>query len=133
MIDMPPFIHTLAVRFGDCDMYRHVNNAVYLTYFEEARGYFWRELRGAAFTGYDFIVAEITCTYRAPAVVGEALAIAVTVDAVGTKSFTLGYRITGQGERLIATGRSVQVAYDHEAQRSHPLPADVRASLEARR
>lgn len=125
------FTHSLTVRWRDCDMYQHVNNAVYLTYFEEARGHYWRALRGEHFAGYDFIIAEITCTYRAPATLGELLAIEVTVEAVGTKSFTLGYRVSGPDGRLIATGRSVQVAYDHAAGRSLPLADEVRALLEA--
>lgn len=126
-----PFTHTLTVRWRDCDMYQHVNNAVYLTYFEEARGHYWRALRGERFEGFDFIIAEITCTYRSPAKLAEALVIRVAVEAVGTKSFTLAYAIEGPDGRLVATGRSVQVVYDHAEGRSLPLDPAVRALLEA--
>jgi acyl-CoA thioester hydrolase len=119
------------VRWSDCDMYQHVNNAVYVTYFEEARGWFWRDLMGADFRGFDFIIAEVTCTYLAPAVLPEVLAIAVEVTNVGTKSFQLGYAITGEGGRAIASGRSAQVMYDHAAKTSMAIPPAVRAKLEA--
>ena len=32
-----PFIHTERVRFGDLDPLRHLNNVVFLRYFETAR------------------------------------------------------------------------------------------------
>jgi len=38
------FRHVLHVRFRDCDAMGHVNHAVYLTYFEQCRLTFWREL-----------------------------------------------------------------------------------------
>ena len=40
------FRHRLQVRFRDCDIFGHVNNAVYFTYMEEARWAYWRELMG---------------------------------------------------------------------------------------
>ncbi len=43
---MSHFIHRLDVRFRDCDPMGHVNNAVYLTYLEQARFAHWRSLWG---------------------------------------------------------------------------------------
>jgi Thioesterase-like superfamily len=40
----PIFIHRLEVRFRDCDPMGHVNNAVYLTYLEQARFSHWRAI-----------------------------------------------------------------------------------------
>ena len=126
--------HHLDVRWRDCDMYAHVNNAVYLTYFEEARAAFWQRLRGETFVGYDFIIAEITCTYRSPATLGETMAVTVSVGAIGNKSFQLDYRIEDRATgRLVATGRSAQVMYDHQARCAMPMSADVRRRLEAAR
>lgn len=114
-----PFRHSLTVRFRDCDMFQHVNNAVYLTYFEEARAAYWKALMGPEFKGFDFIIAEATVTYRSPALYDETLDIALWVSKVGTKSFELSYRLTeSKAGREIATGRSVQVMYDYERQAS---------------
>lgn len=125
-----PYIHTLTVRWRDCDMYEHVNNAVYFTYFEEARGHFWRRLRGEAFTGFDFIIAESTCTYRSAATLDETLDIAVAVTAIGTKSFHLAYRITEvESGREVAVGRSVQVMYDHATKQTFAIDDPLRARL----
>ena len=40
------FTHRLEVRFRDCDPLGHTNNAVYLTYLEQTRLQYWRELWG---------------------------------------------------------------------------------------
>lgn len=128
------FTYTLPVRWRDCDMYQHVNNAVYLTYFEEARGHFWRRLKGPDFDGFDFIIAEITCTYRSPAELGETLDVDVWVSDVGTKSFQLGYRVVEtETGRLVATGKSAQVMYDHAKKASFAIDDALRARLEAER
>ena len=34
----------ISVRFADCDMMGHVNNAVYLSYFEEARMHYFAQM-----------------------------------------------------------------------------------------
>ncbi len=126
------FTHTLAVRFRDCDLYQHVNNAVYLTYFEEARAAFWRELMGDAFGGFDFLLAEAVCTYLSPARFGEVLDLTVTVTQVGGKSFHLAYAIAERASRReIARGRTVQVMFDHERQVTLPIDDALRARLAA--
>lgn len=125
-----PFTYTLTVRWRDCDSYQHVNNAVYLTYFEEARGHFWRRLRGSAFRGFDFIIAEITCTYRSPATFGETIAVEVTVGGVGNKSFELLYRLAdAETGREIAVGKSIQVMYDHDNMLTMPIDEALRTAL----
>lgn len=127
-----PYQHSLTVRFRDCDMYRHVNNAVYLTYCEEARAAYWQALMGPDFAGFDFILAESTLTYRSPALFGETLDIALWVSRMGTKSFELSYRLTErEGGREVATGRSVQVMYDYEARASVPLSDALRERIAA--
>lgn len=120
------------VRFRDLDAMNHVNNAVYMTYFEIARLAFW-----SAITGSDdirdrgMILAEQTCTYRSPARYNERLNVWLKPTAIGRSSFVYRYRIDEQGTgRLIATGRSVQVAYDYTTERTTPVSPDLRAALE---
>lgn len=126
------FTHTLRVRFRDCDMFSHVNHVVYLTYFEEARLAAWQELTGDDQSRLPFILAEATCTYRAPATLGDTLHIYVIAGELRERSFVFEYRIddatTG---KLIATGRTVQVCYDYTAKTSLPISAALRAQLQA--
>ena len=65
------FSHRIEVRFRDCDPLGHVNNAVYLTYLEQARLFYWRSMWGfggaaaAALPGVIMARAEID--YKRPA------------------------------------------------------------------
>lgn len=120
------------VRFRDLDAMNHVNNAVYMTYFEIARLAFWAEVSGIHdVSGRGLILAEQTCTYRSPARHNELLDVWLKPVAMRRSSFVYRYRITErQRGRLIATGRSVQVAYDYEAEKSIPLQPEIRAALE---
>lgn len=120
------------VRFRDLDALGHVNNAVYLTYFEHARvGYFQHlGLVGEPGREWFFILAEARCTYRYPARLGDRLRIATGVTDMGRSSFRMGYLITRTADgRVVATGETVQVAYDYVAARPVPVPADVRRRI----
>jgi acyl-CoA thioester hydrolase len=129
----PGFTVEVAVRFRDLDARGHVNNAVYLTYFEIARLAMWTELTGSLnLQEREMIVAEITCTYKSPALFNELLDITVIPVAIRRSSFILRYRITERTSgRLIATGRGAHVAYDYATSQPTPVWPELRAGLEA--
>src|SRR5512135_179026 len=57
----------VAVRFKDLDAMGHVNNAVYATYFEEARAAFARQVLGLTrLDDFDFVVARLEIDFRRP-------------------------------------------------------------------
>ncbi len=127
-----PISTQIVVRFRDCDPMGHVNNAVYLTYFEIARVEFWhRVMRPQGAGDWPFILAEATVTFRSPATVGDTLIAEIDVDSIGTRSWVFRYRIVNARDgREVATGRSVQVAYDYGAGKSVALPAELRRKLQ---
>ena len=128
---MTTFEHELEVRFRDCDGLGHVNNAVYLTYLEQARFAFWQRLTGVSGIPHSFIVARVECDYRAQATAGDRLLVRLRVSAVGRSSFTFEYEIVnGRTREVVATARTVQVMYDYTEGRSIPVPDDIRARLE---
>ena len=128
----PEVTTEIDVRYRDCDPLGHVNNAVYLTYFEVGRVEFWREVMGTAGAKADdwpFILAEATVTFRSPARFTERLRLTIGVESIGTKSWVFRYRIAGPDGREVATGRSVQVAYDYATAKTMPVPEPIRAKL----
>jgi acyl-CoA thioester hydrolase len=123
--------HRLSVRFRDCDAMGHVNHAVYLTYFEQGRLTFWRELTGTPSPHTRVIIARAECDYRSPAHFGDELEVRVKVGEIGRSSFVLVYEIAQVGsERLIASGKTVMVSYDYENGMSVPLPNLTRDLLQ---
>ena len=122
------FSTTLEVRWRDVDALGHVNNAVYLTYLEQARIHYFREV-GLGFESLDdvgMILAEVTCTYRAPLQMGEHVTLRMRISELRNSSFIVLYRIEGEDGRLAATASTVQVCYDYDVDRTAPIPESWR-------
>lgn len=108
----------------------HVNHAVYFTYFEQCRLTCWRDRTGTPSPHTRVIVARAECDYRAPAVFGDELDVALSVGEIGRSSFALLYAITHPGSgRAIANGKTVMVSYDYQAGKPVALPSETVALL----
>jgi len=121
------------VRFRDCDPMGHVNNAVYLTYLEEARKRYWREVLGVEdYRQVDFILARVEIDFRAPAFPGQVLRVWIRAGELRRSSFDFHYEIRDAAtDGLIAEARTVQVMYDYGRQRPKPIPDAVRERIRA--
>jgi len=122
--------YRLQVRFSDCDMMQHVNNAVYLNYFEEARIHYFRQMLG---TDWDWrktgvILRTNELEYLKPVFLHEPVEIFVYLKHVGEKSFTLSYEVKVLNE-VKTTGSSVLVCYDSINKCSIPIPKRMKDSL----
>ena len=125
------FTTDLEIRFRDLDALGHVNNAVYLTYFEIVRTRYWKRLFGLPPPDdWGFVMVRTECNYRSPALLGETIAIATRVSALKNSSFTFEYRLTeSRTGRLIADGLSVQVCYDRKRGRAVRIPEAMRQKM----
>jgi acyl-CoA thioester hydrolase len=119
----------LPTRYADYDTKGHVNNAVYLTYFEVAREQAWLDaVRGSP--DAPFILADATVRFLRPAMIGTPLDIEIKTTEVRAKAWVWRYRILdARDDAVVAEGETVQVMYDYTAGRSVEIPADVRAGL----
>ncbi|TVQ89370.1 MAG: acyl-CoA thioesterase [Chromatiaceae bacterium] len=70
--------------------------------------------------------------YRLPLRHGETVEVAVEVLAVGTRSFTLGYRFSTAAGAFAATARTIHAGLDPHRGCPVKLPADLAAALRAR-
>jgi acyl-CoA thioester hydrolase len=130
--------HRLQVRFRDCDPLGHVNNAVYLTYLEQARFTLWKKqlnfmARSAADTGprgLGFILARAECDFRAQARYGDWLDVKLSLGDFGRSSFNYTYEIVNADSSvLIAAAKTVLVWFDYDAQKPAPLDEETKAKL----
>src|SRR5687767_5625439 len=128
--------HPIEVRFVDTDAFGHVNNAMFLSYFEAARaGYYARVTHTPFMTGahgldHTFVIAEARIAYRSPVLFGEPLLAGVRFAWVGGSSFAFEYRIRAEksavGEaRVVADGETLQVMFDLGRGRVMRVPADL--------
>jgi acyl-CoA thioester hydrolase len=121
----------IPIRYADIDAQRHLNNVAYFTFMEHARVKYLREVglwQGDDFESVGMIVADASCSYEAPAYLGETVTVWVRVSHLGNKSFHFDYLLeTERGE--IATGKTIQVCYDYTQQRSLAMPGAWRAAI----
>ena len=118
------------VIFRDLDYFGHVNNAVFLTYFEIARTDLWLQLIGGKEAGdVGFIVARAECDFRLQ--IGlEDIEIAVRIGEMRETSFDFLYEIRkSNGQQLAATGRVVVVYFNWERQSKAPIPDELRRKV----
>jgi acyl-CoA thioester hydrolase len=138
---LTPFVHVERVRFGDLDAMRHLNNVVFLRYFETARIAYLRRLvpehdparagePGTGDTG--LIFAECHIAYRSPVVFDEEVGIELRIGEVRRSAFRVDFAMrAGDDRRLAAEGHGWLVGFDYAGQRAQPLGESLRARLEA--
>lgn len=128
-----PYLHPLATRWSDNDVYGHVNNVAYYSYFDTAvnacligRGVL--DPQAGSIIG---LVAETGCRYFAPLSFPEPLTVGVGVARIGTSSVRYELGVFGEGqEQPAAQGFFVHVYVDRAQRRPVPLPPELRAVLE---
>lgn len=129
------FSHPIEVRYADIDALQHVNNATYFTYMETARTHYMREVLGwsGGWRDLSIIIARATCDYLLPIRWGDRIRVYLRTARLGRKSFDFEYAIVreheGQESEVVATGTSVQVAYDYGRGESMPIPEEWRARI----
>jgi acyl-CoA thioester hydrolase len=128
------FLHPVEVRYADLDPQGHLNNAKYLTYFEQARLYYWREVGlfpgDQSFTESGVIIADVHISYEAPVFWGEPIKVGVRTVDIGEKSFTVEQCVlNGSLKRVHATGTVVLVAYDYSKRETMRVPDEWRDRL----
>jgi acyl-CoA thioester hydrolase len=127
------FYHLIEVRYGDLDPQGHVNNAKFLTYLEQGRVFYFKQLKlweGGSFLNFGIILADIQITFHKAIQFGDPVRVGVRITRLGNKSMTSEYRLEdGRDESVFATGSSVLVAYDYQAKKSVPIPAQWRKAI----
>jgi len=122
MIELP-----MGIRWRDVDSYGHVNNAVYLTYLEEARDR-WVE---QTLPDTNFVIVRVAIDYRRELSLGDE-EVVVTCRGIGygTSSIRTAEQVIAKAGWVAAESESVVVAHDEVGRRSRALTATERARLD---
>lgn len=126
---------TIQTRWEDNDVYGHVNNVVYYSFFDTAVNRYLIEagaldIEAGAVIG---LVVETQCRYHAPLAFPDILDVGIRVARVGTSSVRYEVAVFRQGgeEAAAADGHFVHVYVDRATRRPVPLPEALRAALDA--
>ena len=127
--------HRLRVRWAEVDLQQIVFNPHYLMYLDCAMSAYWRALAlpyEAAMQrlGGDTFLRKTTVEFNAPARIDDELDVALRCERIGTSSMTFTGAIFRAGQWLTA-GELVYVFADPATQTSQPVPAPLRALIEA--
>jgi acyl-CoA thioester hydrolase len=130
--DYPHFL-TIPTRWSDNDVYGHVNNVVYYSYFDTVvNEYLMRSgvldfERGATIG----LVVETRCNYFASIAFPERIDAGLRVTKLGTSSVRYEVAIFREGaNEAAAQGHFVHVYVDRETRRPVKLPEAFVAALE---
>jgi acyl-CoA thioester hydrolase len=126
------FVHAQEVTFRDLDVFGHVNNAVYLTYIENARLGYLREALGVeSLEDLLVILAKVRIDFRSRASLGEVLEIGARVSRIGTKSLDVDHEVRGPDARLVAVASTTLVTFDYRGDTTMPVPDLWRERIES--
>ncbi|MFA7553408.1 MAG: thioesterase family protein [Spongiibacteraceae bacterium] len=123
---------SLDVRWGDMDAIGHVNNAVYLSYYESAR-MDWFEKRGTmrCFDGSTVpVIVQANCSYRVAVVYPCKLNVTTELQKVGNTSFTFKQTLLDRDSGILYSELVTTCVWiDSVSNKSLPVPEFIRQLL----
>lgn len=104
----------------------HVNNAVYFSYFEQARMHFFSETIGRwDWNTTGIILARNEINYQKPLFLYDQGFVEIWIEKIGGKSFDVCYRVYRKKddvEEPIANGKSILVCFNYKTGETYPVP-----------
>jgi acyl-CoA thioester hydrolase len=115
------------------DAMGHVNNIVYLQYFESARVFYSEKIMGIPVTPTDFglIMASTSCKYKAPVAYPDSVIVGCRTEfgskeRINAGEFTQHYTVvSAKSERVVAEGEALMIVFDYINNKRIPIPEDV--------
>lgn len=130
-----PVTVPVVVQWGDQDAFGHVNNTVFLRWFEVGRiAYFSqaRMMHDAQGEGRGPILAAVSCNFRRQVTFPDEVRVGSRVARVGTSSLVMEHLVVSLAlGAVVADGTSTIVNYDYAAGKSCPIPDELRRAIAA--
>jgi len=123
----------IPTRWGDNDVYGHVNNVVYYSFFDTVVNQYLIEQRVLNIEKSTIIglVVETQCQYFAPISFPDVVHAGLRVVKVGNSSVRYEIGLFRNEEKMAsAQGYFIHVYVDRASRRSSALPADMRVALQ---
>ena len=127
-------VRAIPTRWKDNDVYGHVNNVAYYSYFDTVINEYLITAGGLDIAGGDVIgvCAESHCSYHGAIAFPETIEAGLRVGHLGRTSVRYEIALRREGaEEPAATGWFVHVFVDRETRRPVDIPAHLRAALAA--
>jgi acyl-CoA thioester hydrolase len=126
------WFHTITTRWMDNDVFQHVNNVNYFSYFDTAVTYYemTEKVVGLLEGPVHCVVAEVACRYYVSLAFPDLVNVGIRVASLGRSSvrYEIGIFRNDQ-DSAAAEGHFVHVFVERGTQRPLPIPEDARAKL----
>jgi acyl-CoA thioester hydrolase len=130
-----PFVQTLTTRWKDNDVYGHVNNVEYYSFFDTVINSYLIAEGGLDIARGPVIglCAESHCRFLAPLAFPAPVEAGLRVAHLGRSSvrYEIGLFAANAASAAAAEGWFVHVFVDRDERRARPIPESVRRALEA--
>ena len=131
-LDAYPYRSPVTTRWMDNDIYGHINNVAYYSYFDTAANRYLIDEGGLDIAHGPVIglVVESHCAYHAPIAFPQPVIAGVRVDRLGNRAVTYGIAIfAGDEPRAAAHGHFVHVFVDRATRTPVAIPDSLRTAL----
>lgn len=132
MTQAQPFVHTLRVRYHECDAQGVVFNANYFAYFDITFTEVWRAAIGSYIEsverGVDMVVAEARARFLGGARFDDVVELHWWAEALGSTSMSARIDLVRDGQTLVE-GLMRYVCVKARTTEKMPIPDDIRAAL----
>ena len=131
-----PHFQPISTRWHDNDIYGHVNNVTYYSYFDSAVNAYLIEIGGLDIHNGEVVgfVVSSSCDYFASIAFPERIEVGLRVAKLGNSSVQYELAVFKQGEeQACAAGRFVHVFVERASNRPLPIPRRLREALTALR
>jgi len=128
---MKRFVYDCGLRWSDLDAYGHVNNARFLTLYEEARvALIFVGAKEAGFDSFEegVVISRHEIDYLRPIDYGDPVRIELWVEELKVSRFTVAYEMY-DGDVLASRARSILVPYDLQKGRPRRLTSEEQRFL----
>ena len=126
----------IQTRWSDNDIYGHVNNVTYYSYFDTVVNCYLID-QGGLDIQQDKIIGvavETMCRFRKPVTYPETVEAGLRVGKIGNSSVRYEIGIFRKGEAAaVAAGHFVHVFVERAGNRPVPIPGPIRAALDRTR
>jgi acyl-CoA thioester hydrolase len=121
----------IQMRYGDLDALGHVNNAVFLTYYELGRtNFFMQYLGGFISRDVNFVVNHAEIDFKAPIHFEDDPVVLTWISQIGRTSCVFSHKIISEDyKRIFSEGKTVVVWIDENLKKKE-IPMDIREKLE---
>lgn len=128
------FLFPIQTRWADNDIYGHVNNVTYYSYFDTAANALLIEKTGFNIHHSPIIglVVSSSCNFLQELTYPEIIEVGVAIAKIGNSSLTYDLAIFKQGQnQASAQGSFVHVFVERETKKSTSIPQEMRDALQA--